>query len=135
MAQTIDNKIILSWGDVDELIDKLCGRILNDLPLIDSVYGIPRGGLIPAVLVSHGLKLPYVNAIGKNTLVVDDICDSGVTLKNSPGIYTAVLYQKPETACFTPSVWADLHLGNEWLIFPWERMDSNPIQGYLDPSN
>ena len=131
MALTIDNKIILSWSDVDGLIDKLCGRILNDLPLIDSVYGIPRGGLIPTVLVSHRLKLPYVSSIGKNTLVVDDICDSGVTLKNSPGIYTAVLYQKPETACFTPSVWADLHLGNEWLIFPWEKMDSKEMQDYL----
>ena len=131
MALTIDNKIILSWSDVDGLIDKLCGRILNDLPLIDSVYGIPRGGLIPTVLVSHRLKLPYVSVIGKNTLVVDDICDSGVTLKNSPGIYTAVLYQKPETACFTPSVWADLHLGNEWLLFPWERVDSKEMQDYL----
>ena len=135
MALTIDNKIYLSWDDVEGLMDKLGGRILNDLPLIDSVYGIPRGGLIPAVLLSHKLNLPYVSVIGKNTLVVDDICDSGVTLKNSPGIYTAVLYQKPETACFTPSVWADLHLGNEWLIFPWERIDSSPIQDYLATPN
>jgi hypoxanthine phosphoribosyltransferase len=131
MAQTVNNKTYLSWDDITILIDKLCGRIIEDLPLIDSIYGIPRGGLIPAVLISHKLELPYVNSIGKNTLVVDDICDSGVTLKNSPGIYTAVLYQKPETSCFTPSVWADLHLGNEWLLFPWERIDSKEMQDYL----
>ena len=132
MALTLDNKIILSWSDVDGLIDKLCGRIFDELPLIDSVHGIPRGGLIPATLISHRLKLPYTNVIGKYTLVVDDICDSGVTLQNSPGVYTAVIHQKPETSCFTPNVWADLHLGDEWLIYPWERMDSKAIQGYLE---
>lgn len=135
MALTVDNKIYLSWDDIDGLINKLCERIKEEIPLIDSVYGIPRGGLIPAVLISHQLELPYVSVIGKNTLVVDDICDSGVTLKNSPGIYTAVIYQKPETSCYTPNVWADLHLGDEWLIFPWERFDSKPIQGYLDSPN
>jgi hypoxanthine phosphoribosyltransferase len=127
----VKNKIYLSWDDVNQLVTTLCARIPIEIPLVDSVYGIPRGGLVPATLISHRMKLPYVNVIGKHTLVVDDICDSGVTLSNSPGLYTAVLHHKPITANFTPDVWAELHNGDEWLIYPWETKDSDTIQDYL----
>ena len=128
---TLDNKIILSWSDVDELVDKLCKKIQGEFLPIDSVHGLKRGGYIPAVMISHRLDLPYSDAITPTTLVIDDICDSGITLKNGPGVYTAVLHQKPETSCFIPNVWAELHLGDEWIIYPWEKKDSEPIQDYL----
>jgi uncharacterized protein len=131
MALTVHNKIILSWIDTNELVDILCEKIKFDLPNIDSVHGIPRGGLIPAVLISHKLGLPYVSAVGPNTLVVDDICDSGVTLDKGPGVYTAVLHYKPHTSCFKPNIWSEIHEGNEWVIYPWETKDSDPIQDYL----
>lgn len=127
----IENKIILDWGDIDELVHTLCKRITEELWEIDSVHGLARGGLIPAVMVSHKLDLPYSPVVTPTTLVVDDICDSGVTLKNGPGVYTAVLHQKPETSCFTPSVWAELHLGDEFIYYPWERIDAEPIADYL----
>mgnify|MGYP003646502964 CR=1 FL=1 len=131
MALKTDNKIYLSWDDVDDLVNELCEKIPFNLPLIDSVHGIPRGGLIPAVLISHKLGLPYVNAVGPNTLVIDDIADTGVTLNESPGVYTAVLHYKPHTSCFIPILWAKLHEGDEWVIYPWETKDSDPIQDYL----
>jgi hypoxanthine phosphoribosyltransferase len=57
----VDNKIYLSWDDLEDLVDKLCEKIITELPNIDSVHGIPRGGgMIPAVMVSHRLGLPYV---------------------------------------------------------------------------
>lgn len=128
---TIDNKIILSWSDIDELVDKLCKRTQEESLPIDSVHGLKRGGYIPAVMISHRLNLPYSEVITPTTLVVDDICDTGVTLRDGPGVYTAVLHQKPETSCFTPNIWAELHLGEEWVLYPWERQDSEPIQDYL----
>ena len=128
----VDSKIILSWDDVVRLVDELCERIPFEVPLADSVHGLSRGGLIPAVMVSHKLNLPYVDVIGKDTLVIDDICDSGITLTNTPGLYTAVLHHKPETSCFTPDCWADLHVGHEWILYPWERHDSKQIQDYLN---
>ena len=131
MALKADNKIYLSWDDVDDLVNELCEKIPFNLPLIDSVHGIPRGGLIPAVLISHKLGLPYVNAVGPNTLVIDDICDSGYTLDTGPGVYTAVLHYKPHTSCFIPQLWAKLHEGDEWIIYPWETKDSESIQDYL----
>jgi hypoxanthine phosphoribosyltransferase len=126
----VDNKIYLSWDDLEDLVDKLCEKIITELPNIDSVHGIPRGGLIPAVMVSHKLGLPFAKAILPNTLVIDDIADSGVTLKNTVGCYTAALHYKPHTSCFKPDIYAEKHDGNEWIIYPFERKDSKNIQDY-----
>ena len=131
MALKTDNKIYLSWDDVEKSVNDLCNKIRFDQPNIDSVHGIARGGLIPAVILSHKLDLPYVNVVGPNTLVIDDICDSGYTLDTGPGVYTAVLHYKPHTSCFIPQLWAKLHEGDEWVIYPWETKDSESIQDYL----
>jgi hypoxanthine phosphoribosyltransferase len=131
MALKIENKIYLSWDDVSQLVDKLCEKIITEIPNIDSVFGIARGGLIPAVMISHKLNLPYSKTILPNTLVIDDISDTGNTLKNSVGCYTATLHYKPHTSCFEPNIYASLHEGNEWIIYPWERNDAKPIQDYL----
>jgi hypoxanthine phosphoribosyltransferase len=130
MALKIQNKIYLGWDDVNDLVDTLCTKIITDLPNIDSVFGLKRGGLIPAVMVSHKLGLPWSDVMLPNTLVIDDICDTGITLKNTIGVYTAVLHFKPHTSCYTPNLWASMHEGNEWIIYPWERKDSQPIQDY-----
>jgi len=127
----VENKLILSWGDVETLTKELCIKIITELPNIDSVHGIARGGLIPAVMVSHILDLPYVDVVGPNTLVIDDIADSGLTLEKSPGVYTAVLHYKSHTSTFKPNIWAEEHTGDEWVVYPFEKSDSNAIQDYL----
>ena len=127
---TLDNKIILSWADVQELVDKLCKKINSELPNIDSVYGIPRGGLIPATLISHKLNLPYVSKITSNTLVVDDICDSGVTISVCGGDFTATLYHKPNDVA-TPTIFGEEIITSKWVIFPWEQPDAPMKQDYL----
>lgn len=126
----IDNKLILSWSDISDLVDDLCEKIIQNTPHIDSVTGLARGGLIPAVMVSHKLGLPYIHSINSNTLVIDDICDSGITLRDGIGVNTAVLFYKPHTSCYTPDSWAYTHEGDEWILFPWERHNSPPIQDY-----
>jgi hypoxanthine phosphoribosyltransferase len=131
MALKVDNKIYLSWDDVSDLVNKLCEKIITEQPQIDSVFGLKRGGLIPAVMVSHKLGLPWSDVMLPNTLVVDDICDTGITLKNCIGGYTAVLHYKPHTSCYQPNIYATIHEGDEWIIYPWERKDSETIQDYL----
>ena len=132
MALKIANKIYLSCDDVSDLVDKLCINIQRVNPDIKSVTGIKRGGLIPAVMVSHRLNIPYVESINANTLVIDDICDTGETLKALvQGVPTAVLHYKPHTSVFTPTIFAQVHEGDEWIIYPWERKDSEAIQDYL----
>ena len=131
MALRVHNKIYLGWDDINDLVNTLCEKIITEQPNIDSVFGLKRGGLIPAVMVSHKLGLPWSDVMLPNTLVVDDICDSGVTLKNTIGCYTAVLHYKPHTSCYKPNIYAQIHEGDEWIIYPWEKRDSEPIQDYL----
>lgn len=129
MALKIGNKVYLSWDDINILVEDLCNTIASSGAQIKSVTGIERGGLIPAVMVSHKLNIPYVTKINKDTLVVDDICDTGETLKGLVAGYTATLHYKP-TAVFTPDFYAK-EVGSDWLVYPWERKDSEAIQDYL----
>ena len=125
------HKVYLTWKEVDTLVTILKNKVLDKLPEIDSVMGIARGGLIPAVMLSHKLGVPYTQLVGPNTLVVDDICDSGETLKDAPGSYTATLHYK-SSAISTPNVYASLLLNeNQWISYPWENEDSESIQDYL----
>jgi hypoxanthine phosphoribosyltransferase len=128
----VKNKIYLSWDDINQAVDTLCDNILKQEIPVKSVFGLKRGGLIPAVMVSHKLGLPWSDVMLPNTLVIDDICDTGLTLKNTVGVYTAVLHHKPHTSCYTPNIYAHEHNGDEWIIYPWEKKDSEPIQDYLN---
>ena len=128
------SKIYLSWENVEELVDILTLTIKNNIE-IDSVMGLPRGGLIPAVMLSHKLDLPLVFEPTKNTLIVDDICDSGKTFieidSKYPNLKFACLHLKPHTTEFTPHIWAGSWISDDWVIFPWEQDDSEAIQDYL----
>ena len=132
MLKIEQTKISVSWWDINDLVRDLAGKIPFEVPLADSIYGIPRGGLIPAVMLSHLTGLPLVQTIGENTLVVDDMTDSGVTMSKMPGQWTATLFHKPHTSTFTPNVYSKLHEGDEWLVFPWEKSSSPEIQDYLN---
>lgn len=128
-----NEKIYLSWNDIETLVNQLCEWIdKSELP-ITSVTGIERGGLIPAVMISHKLKLPYVQCIHPNTLVIDDMCDTGETLSLVLEGYTAVLHYKP-TAKLKPTFYAE-EVGDNWIVYPWERKNSKPIQDYLSFTN
>ena len=128
MADTT-SKIFLDWDEIQECVKILCTKIFMDYPNIDSVMGLPRGGLIPAVLISHQLGLPFVLHPGKNTIVVDDINDTGHTLSKAPGAYWAVLHNKP-TSKFKDCIYAK-EVGDQWIVYPWEREDSEALPDYL----
>ena len=132
MLKIEQTKISVSWWDINDLVRDLAGKIPFEVPLADSIYGIPRGGLIPAVMLSHLTGLPLVQTIGENTLVVDDMTDSGVTMSKMPGQWTATLFHKPHTSIFTPNVYSRLHEGDEWLVFPLEKSSAPEIQDYLN---
>jgi len=125
-------KIFLTWDEVEELVDRIATRITNEFSNITHIYGIPRGGLIPAVMLSHKLGIPLTDNGYETltTLIVDDISDSGETLKEWEGLNTAVLLHKPHTSCSVPTINGNIHRGNEWIIYPWEQDDSKTIQDY-----
>lgn len=131
-------KRFLQWRDVEDAIERLAINITNSGIKLTAIGGLPRGGLIPAVMLSHKLGIPFVSQAGirsvtGNILIVDDICDSGLTLKKfkfEENVYTATLHYK-STAEYEPHFWWRLAPKNEYIYYPWERKDSSPIADYL----
>ncbi len=127
--EDIKSKIYLSWDDIDILVHIISVKIKNTYPEVDSIMGLPRGGLIPAIMLSHKLHLPLIFVASENTLIMDDICDSGKTFLNTPGKYFAALHYKT-TSKFSNLIYAK-QTGDEWLVYPWEQKESDTIQDYL----
>ena len=136
------NRYQVDWNEINYLVFKIIYKIKESNLKFKNIYGIPRGGLIPAVMLSHRLDIPLVKGdIGPDTLVVDDICDSGETLdklvKKYQTLYsfpfnlkTAVLHCKPHTSCFEPTLYVEKWNKNVWLTYPWEDKYSKTIQDY-----
>ena len=136
------NKYYVDWDEIKILVDSLCYKIKEQNIHVENIYGIQRGGYIPAVMISHWLAIPIAKGdIGPDTLIVDDICDSGETLDKLVEKYqtlysfpfnlkTAVLHYKPHTSCFEPTLYAEKWNKDIWLVYPWEREDSETIQDY-----
>ena len=125
-------KRYITWAQVDGLVDEIVTQVKQGFNNITHIYGIPRGGLIPAVMLSHKLGIPLITEPYKNltTLIVDDISDSGQTLKEWEGLTTAVLLHKPHTSCAIPTIYGSVHSSDAWIVYPWERKDSETIQDY-----
>jgi len=110
----------MTWEEFDDA----CRQIAQWMkPLhLRNIYGIPRGGLVVAVRLSHLTNLPLLleeHEIRYDTLIVDDICDSGNTLRRWAGFHTAVLYKWTESAG-VPGFWI-YEKQKRWIVFPWER--------------
>lgn len=108
---------VVSWAEVNDYINSL------EIPVnATGVYGIPRGGLVLAVMASHKYNLPLLQAPCKNCIVIDDIADTGITLEHykEKGYYiTTMFYHKQSKV--TPDWWA-FEKKKEWIIFPWENI-------------
>ena len=127
------DKVYLSWSDVEGVVQELAHGITNHLTDINYIHGLERGGMIPAVMLSHLLNIPYTHQPHyhpNQCLIVDDICDSGETLSKWGGYATAVLHYKPHTSCCVPTIWSVKHDEDSWIIYPWESRDSETIQDY-----
>lgn len=123
-------KKVITWDDIDKLISDLSLDIKIADYQIDNIYGVSRGGLIPAVLLSHKLSIPLSDSVNENTLVVDDIVnknnllektlnESNYYLRHNDDIYTASLIKR-ERSSFEPT-FVGLNVEyNDWVIFPWD---------------
>lgn len=127
----------------------LADKIIQSGKQYDLIVGIQRGGLITGVHLSHVLKVPF-NVLqwsnkgpkesanphlicnkGKNILLVDDICDTGITLHEVLSVYkdwnldTAVLiYNNINEYNIVPTYcgWEmDREKVPQWFDFWWEK--------------
>jgi len=121
------------------------------------ILGVSRGGLVPAVYISNKLNIPMLvtsyssnegNGDGgsvefewldnksspvqadSSILIVDDICDTGHTLKEiveqvrkktTGTVHTATLHYR-ETAVYEPDIFVEkLSKDSPWVVYDWEK--------------
>lgn len=148
-----------SWDKIYEMIVDLALRIRTSSFKPDLIVGVSRGGWAPGRILSDLLENPHTANIKiefyvgiektgrkpvvtqpitediskKNVLVVDDVADTGESLKlaldhvleKGPGkIMTATVYYKPHST-FKPDFFADTT--SNWIIFPWERLEATKL--------
>ena len=109
-----------TWSEFDKSVE----HIYNRCKFIEfsGIYGVPRGGLCLAVALSHKLKINLISKPIKNSLIVDDVYETGITLntfKNIEGAMFFVLFSKSK-----PTWWNTVHISekSEWIVFPWENV-------------
>ena len=124
----------VSWSEIDSLI-----RVLSDLVLklprtFSSISTMSRGGLIPSrLLADHlGIQTIFVDQkiISSNSLVVDDIFDSGVTFKNilskidDPSqLFFVTLFARRGKKYPPQLVYAAKTNDDAYVVFPWDVLE------------
>ncbi len=145
-----------SWDRIYDMLIELAKRVKDSGFKPDLIVGVCRGGWAPARVMSDLLenantasiriefylapgvtaKKPVISQAimvpvkGVNVLVVDDVADTGESLKvavehlevcGAKAIRTATLYYKPQSI-LKPDFF--IIQTEQWIIFPWERLES-----------
>ena len=122
----------VDWSTYGEDLEKLGSQIPRGE--FGAIYAPPRGGLPVATFLSHYLGIErllvtlgdVVNCEESNILLVDDLSDTGKTLRNlttnlkflEKRYKVATLYRKDETV-YEPDYC--VRTINAWVVFPYER--------------
>ena len=159
-ASTATDREVLTWQGFGDASRELTKQIVDSGWVPDLIVAIARGGLIPAGAIAYAIgtmnvefysgigetldepmllpPLMDVSAMdGKRVLVVDDVADSGKTLKmvmdlidehglsldGSSSVHvearSAVIYKKPVSIIEPDYVWA---YTDKWINFPWSTL-------------
>lgn len=122
----------ISFTDIIEDSKKLSNVIRESNMEFDLVVSIPSGGVLPAYIVSQELGVPLLengtSVEGKKVLIIDDLIDSGITLKKYVKEYedkgaqlvkTAVVYNKTVDRDIEPHYY-QVGKENDWVSLPHE---------------
>lgn len=118
-------KCYMTWSNIESFCEVLVDRVKMEKRKFSGVYGLPRGGLIPAVIISHKLNIPLLLAPTNECLIVDDIADSGRSLihftENDTQFnkyYIATIFYH-ERSIVKPDFYM-YDKEDKWIVFPWE---------------
>ncbi|NTV41498.1 MAG: hypothetical protein HGA61_04495 [Candidatus Moranbacteria bacterium] len=145
----------ISWDEIEKAIENLLVQIKKADYEVDYIIGIASGGIVPLGLLAKklGIKniltvtarsyvgekqeqlnvtyLPEIDLSGKRILLVDELVDSGQTLKKITQVIiekyrpeklkTATLAINKKNCDFRPDFFAIS--SEDWMVFPWEKED------------
>jgi len=148
--------LFLSWGEVQRLSEILADKVVESGFEPDLLVAVSRGGFDPARILSDqlgvrrlaSLQVVYYSGVnvrseepevryplnadvaGLRVLVVDDVADSGNSLRlvreyvegmGAGEVRVATLHLKPWSV-YRPDYYAEEV--SEWIIYPWEVRES-----------
>jgi hypoxanthine phosphoribosyltransferase len=160
---------LISWARTYELTRRLSLRILKTAFRPDLVVAIGRGGYVPARIVCDFLEVTDLTAIkiehwgmgaqkqdtallrfplnvdvsGQKILVVDDVTDTGDTLRiastyllqQHPAEVRTAVVQHKTTSYFIPDYYGQRIVKWRWIIYPWAVVeDLTGFLGQMDPA-
>ena len=116
-------KRYISWEqfekDIKVLVTKIKKHCKEEQMRFKAICAVPRGGVVVGVRLSHLLGIPLSGECAFNTLIVDDVSDTGKTLSRA-GLFlfpVATLYRKDGTIVEPRFCVRTI---NKWIVFPWE---------------
>lgn len=132
-------KITLTWNDFENIVPEIANYYKKQN--ITHIVGISRGGLPLAVCLSNLLNIPMTPIVWQTRdgsirqvkelevfknqdtiLFVDDICDSGKTIKEikqhlPQSRWCTIVNKQWNLTEYSP---IDMCGDDRWVIFPWE---------------
>lgn len=134
--------LTLSPHDIDLFASQAITKYLavNNEP-VRFIYGIPRGGMAVAYLIAREFERrhpewpsPLVCPFEKSTkvesgsLIVDDIVDTGQTMRSSlsKGCSTLSLVVRDAKGGLPGFYGKDMEGANDWVRFPWDERSGSP---------
>ena len=134
-------KEFVNWELIEEAVTEIAFHLKDTGKDFKGVYGIPRGGSILAVLLSHKLDLPFIenpfDCEFDDFVIVDDIADTGKTLEfyenNFKKGYIVTIHEH-EQSIVKPE-FSVIGKEDKWIVYPWETKDSEERQDYLNDTS
>ncbi len=134
----------VSWQELHRDAKALAWR-LSEMGRFSGIIAITRGGLVPAAIVARELDLRLIDTIcvtsydhqtqgdvkilkapsgeGEKWLIVDDLVDTGATLKIVrrilPKAHFATVYAKPAGRPLVDTYVTEVSQ-DTWIYFPWD---------------
>ena len=134
-------KEYISWEQYQEAIDGMVRHYEEHYKNSEcgAIYGLHRGGLPIAVSLSDRLNLPLLMnyydrkvVTDKKILVVDDIADTGHTLNDFDNDHNVIFTIHYHDDSITTPHFCMWDKYDKWIVYPWEREDSETLQDYLN---
>lgn len=123
-----------TWNDIEIMIKSIINKIKQESLQFDFIVGIPRGGLIMGVMLSHQLNIPYMeftDFINKpfgygRILLVDEVAGRGTTLKRNLRFFdnlktTMFTFNYKQQSVIKPYYYCEEVPNDVWIVYPWEN--------------
>lgn len=110
-------EVYYTWQEFDDDVKEIVSKIEDRS--FDGIWAPPRGGLPLAVMFSHALGYPMLLKPTEETLICDDIADTGRTLDQYKDKHFIVTLFYHRNSIVTPDIWMREKTDGH-IVFPWE---------------